>query len=207
LGRRHPHVVHPLTVPGRRREHQIWPSGRRICRRSPRSPEEGKTSRAAGPPPLLGPMAATSVSSSPAGAKQGLAPSLRPLVPAVSSTSRSRQESHGRTAAPPRSLPLPFIRPLPGLRFEQWRLGGHPRRGSMARPHCLASCSRCGFPLPSSGLAGVACRGRGSQRPLRDACGDGCGCCVLSLLPHKVDLKVTMSVIAVDSLYNYELLT
>jgi hypothetical protein len=50
---------------------------------------------------------------------------------------------------------------------------GHPRQGSMAPPHCLASYSRCGFPFPSSGLAGVACRGRGSQRTLRDACGMG----------------------------------
>jgi hypothetical protein len=48
------------------------------------------------------------------------------------------------------------------------------------------------------------------SREPTDAAGcvwDGCGCCALSLLSHKVDLKVTTGVVAVDSLYNYELLT
>jgi hypothetical protein len=59
---------------------------------------------------------------------------------------RSRQESHGRVVAPSRPLPLHFLRPLPGLRFERWRLGCHPRWGSTARPHCPASCSRVWIP-------------------------------------------------------------
>jgi hypothetical protein len=185
-----PHVVHLLTVSSRHREHQIRPPSRqiyrRIYRRRPRNSRKGK--RAAPPGYLLDQRPWSRPPSPPRGlprslrlgrggfgerSRGGLPRRVR-SSPATPSTSRSRQRCEngyggsGRRAmaeescdgAPLRSLPL--LHPLHGLRLEQRRLGGHPRRPSSVGLHgaaalCPTSCSQCGFLLPSSSLTGAAC--------------------------------------------------